>query len=115
MADFDIGGCFLNFVLHETVRALCGVDLTHYFWEGKILWECWAQAAMGLKSSSYQAVQAVLVAKEHIFADRKDHDNAYKWDRVQKKLTGSWSYGPLLPWVSKIHIDGGLIACDLFT
>eukprot|EP00980_Cylindrotheca_fusiformis_P030894 scaffold25597_cov206-Cylindrotheca_fusiformis.AAC.4 len=69
MADFDIGECFLNFILHESMQALCGIDLTHFFGEDskgkrKVLWERWARAAMGLKSSPYQAVQAVLVAKD---------------------------------------------------
>ncbi|CAJ1944736.1 unnamed protein product, partial [Cylindrotheca closterium] len=41
MSDFDIGDCFLNFVLHETLQSLCGVDLTKYFGEGDILWERW--------------------------------------------------------------------------
>jgi hypothetical protein len=31
MADNDVGEMFLNFVLHESVQALCGVDLTKYF------------------------------------------------------------------------------------
>jgi hypothetical protein len=39
MSEMDIGEMFLNFVLHESMQALCGVDLTHYFGEGKVLWE----------------------------------------------------------------------------
>ncbi len=41
----DIGEMFLNFVLHESMQALCGVDLTQFFGEkdehGKpvVLWE----------------------------------------------------------------------------
>jgi len=31
----DVGECFLNFVLHESIRLLAGVDLTHYF-PGKV-------------------------------------------------------------------------------
>lgn len=34
MADNDFGEMFLNFVLHEIVQALCGVDLTKYFPDG---------------------------------------------------------------------------------
>jgi hypothetical protein len=32
---------FLNFILHEDLRALAGVDLSHYFEDGKVgaLWE----------------------------------------------------------------------------
>ena len=34
MADNDVGEMFLNFILHESVEALCGVDLTKCFPEG---------------------------------------------------------------------------------
>eukprot|EP00980_Cylindrotheca_fusiformis_P024767 scaffold12423_cov140-Cylindrotheca_fusiformis.AAC.1 len=118
MADFDIGECFLNFVLHESMQALCGIDLSHFFGSNsggrKVLWERWARAAMGLKSSPYQAVQAVLVAKERVLGNRSDADNAYRWDVVRLNLPGSKEYDPTLPWVSKIRIDDGEIACDLF-
>lgn len=114
MADFDIGECFLNFVLHESMQALCGVDLTEYFGSGKILWERWARAAMGLKSSPYQAVQAVLVAKDVVLGERRDPGNAYRWDSVRLNLPGSEKYDPTLPWVSKIRLEDGKIACDLF-
>jgi hypothetical protein len=30
MADVDIGKMFLNFILHKDLRALAGVDLSHY-------------------------------------------------------------------------------------
>ena len=30
MADVDLGEMFLNFMLHESVRSLAGVDLSHY-------------------------------------------------------------------------------------
>jgi hypothetical protein len=31
MGDMDIGEMFLNFILHESMQALCGVDLTEFF------------------------------------------------------------------------------------
>jgi hypothetical protein len=52
MSDMDIGKMFLNFVLHELMQALCGVDLTNYFGEGKVLWERWTKAIYGLKIRS---------------------------------------------------------------
>jgi hypothetical protein len=65
MSDMDIGEMFLNFVLHESMQALCGVGLSSFFAgmdeEGKAvkLWERWTRAAVRrLKSSPYQAVQA---------------------------------------------------------
>jgi hypothetical protein len=77
MSYMDIGEMFLNFVLHESMQSLCGVDLTNYYGEGKLLWERWTRAATGLKSSPYQAVQAILVAKEVIRGDQKDPTNAF--------------------------------------
>ncbi|CAJ1966197.1 unnamed protein product [Cylindrotheca closterium] len=114
MSDFDIGDCFLNFVLQETLQSLCRVDLTKYFGEGDILWERWVQAAMGLKSSPYQAVQAIMVAKEIALGDRKDPKNSFRWDEVKLNLLGSSTYDPSLPWVFKIRWSDGKIAADLF-
>jgi hypothetical protein len=120
MSDMDIGEMFLNFILHESMQALCGVDLTQFFGEkdetGKptILWERWTRAAMGLKSSPYQAVQAILVGKELVKGDRKDPKNAFRWDEVRLNLPGSKDYDPKHPWVSKIRLTDGKIAADLF-
>jgi hypothetical protein len=114
MSDFDIGDCFLNFVMHETLQALCGVDLTLYFGEGQLLWERWVRAAMGLKSSPHQAVQAIMVAKGVMLGNRKDPKNAFRWDQVKLNLPGSATYDPSLPWVFKIRWSDGKIAADLF-
>jgi hypothetical protein len=85
IGDMDIGEIFLNFFLHESMQALCGVDLTEFF--GKrdedtgrkvLLWEKWVRAAISLKSSPYQAVQAILVAKEVILGDRTDSGNVFR-------------------------------------
>lgn len=69
---------------------------------------------MGLKSSPYQAVQAVMVAKEFVMGDRKDPANAFRWDVVRLNLPGSKDYDPAMPWVSKVRLDDGHVACDLF-
>ena len=117
MADFDVGDCFLNFPLHKDLRALCGVDLTLYFpiLEGDGLWEAWTRAAMGLKSSPYQAVQAMGVVQGVIMGDRLCIKNIFRWDFVRMNLPGSDAYDPSLPWVSKVRADDGRIASDLFT
>jgi hypothetical protein len=72
MADFDVGDCFLNFPLHDDLRALCGVDLMVYFpiHEGDTLWEAWTRAAIGLKSSPYQAVQEAIGVAQGIHYGR---------------------------------------------
>jgi hypothetical protein len=62
MADVDIDEMFLKFVLHRQLQVLAGVDLTHYFPKGdrgSKVWEVRLGAAMGLRSSPYQAVQAM--------------------------------------------------------
>ena len=65
LADVDVGECFLNFPLHQSLQALAGVDLSAYFpnSDGTRLWECWQRALMGVKSSPYQAVQGMSVAE----------------------------------------------------
>ena len=46
MGDTDLGDCFLNFILHESLRELAGVDLTWYQDEEPgptdgLVWERW--------------------------------------------------------------------------
>jgi hypothetical protein len=115
MVDVDIGECFLNFILHRELKELAGVDLTHFFSEdGTPLWEAWDRAAMGLKSSPYQAVSALTVADEMIRGDRKDKKNVFRWERVRLNLPVSEGYASGIPWVSKVRKDGTM-AADLFT
>ena len=121
MGDMDIGEMFLNFILHQSMQALCGVDLTEFFGKSdpesgrkQVLWEKWVRCAMGLKSSPYQAVQAMLVVKEVILGDPRDAENVFRWDKVRMNLPGSTDYDPTLPWVSKIRLEDGKIAADLF-
>jgi hypothetical protein len=121
MGDMDVGEMFLNFILHESMQALCGVDLTKFFGDTsnldgkpKLLWERWVRAAMGLKSSPYQSVQGMLVVKEVILGDRLDPENVFRWDHIRMNLPGSKTYDPSLPWVSKVRLSDGRIAADLF-
>jgi hypothetical protein len=67
MTNVDLGEfCFQNFVLHPRLKPLAGVDFTKYFAhkDGGKVWETWCQAAMGLKSSPYQAVQGMAYADD---------------------------------------------------
>lgn len=70
MADTNLGEMFLNFVLHESLRELAGVDVTHYCNDaettGDTCWERWTRCAMGLKPSPYQTTQAMLFAEDII-------------------------------------------------
>jgi hypothetical protein len=83
MANVDIGEMFLNFILHRELQSLAGVDLTHYFesedkgLRATKIWETWQRAAMGLRLSPYQAVQAMGVAEEVIHVDQKNPANVF--------------------------------------
>mmetsp|Transcript_17572 Transcript_17572/g.49639 ORF Transcript_17572/g.49639 Transcript_17572/m.49639 type:complete len:1287 (+) Transcript_17572:10428-14288(+) len=118
MADNDIGEMFLNFTLHESMQKLCGVDLTLYCNQDEVtksgvVWERWNRAAMGLKSSPYQAVQAMLFAEEVIRGNPTDATNIFRWHSVVLNLPGSKDYDPSLPWVAKVRMEGTL-ASDFY-
>jgi hypothetical protein len=122
MGDLDVGECFLNFMLHPTLRPYAGVDFTLFFPttgctgtnEASMVWEMWLRAAMGPKSSPYQAVQALGFAEEIIRGDRRDPRNIFRWGRVRLNLPGCEAYNPSLPCVSKVRSEDGKIAADLF-
>jgi hypothetical protein len=118
MSDNDVGEMFLNFMLHEDVRKLCGVDFTLYYPEElegsdlNVLWERWQRCAMGLRTSPYQAIQAVLWAEELIMGDRLDENNVFRWNQLHLNLPGSADYDPSKSWVRKLRSDG-VLAADL--
>ena len=115
MCDLDAGEMFLNFILHDSVRSLAGVDLSLYFGEdGQILWEAWHRAAMGLTSSPYQACQGMGIAEEVIRGNHLDPQNIFRWERIILNLPGSEEYDPSKPWVFKVREDGH-IAVDFCT
>jgi hypothetical protein len=70
---------------------------------------------MGLKSSPYQACQAMGFAEEVIRGSRRETNNVFRWDRVRMNLPGSDEYDPSLPWVSKVRKCDGRIAADVVT
>ena len=122
MADLDVGEMFLNFNLHSQLQELCGVDLTHFcgIEQGNsAIHERWNRAAMGLRSSPYQAVQAMTFAEEVILGEPRDETNPFRWDRVRLNLPGQRGYDPSLPWVSKVRTvvhprERAAIASDVF-
>ncbi|KAG7368517.1 hypothetical protein IV203_031260 [Nitzschia inconspicua] len=114
MADVDVGECFLKFILHKSICALAGVDLSLYLpptENSPVLWECWSRALMGAKSSPYQACQGMCVADELIRGDPNCPRNIFRWSKVRMNLPGSEGYDPTKAWVSKIRKDGK-VACD---
>ena len=117
LGDNDVGEMFLNFMLHEEVRRLCGVDFTLYFPEEvsedhQVLWARWTRCAMGLRTSPYQAVQGMLWAQEVIMGDRLSETNVFRWKAVKLNLPGSEDYNASEPWVCKVRMDG-ILASDI--
>jgi len=119
MGDIDVGDMFHNFMLHEDVQDLAGIDLTPFFPDEAVaagtpqsLWERWVRSAMGLKSSPYNTIQGMLFAEEIIRGDPANSKNIFRWDYVRLNLPGMDNYQTHLPWVSKIRRDDGQIACD---
>jgi hypothetical protein len=79
------------------------------------VWETWLRAAMGLKSSPYQAVQGLSFAEEVIRGDHKNPANVFCWHIIRRNLAGLEQYDSALPWISKIRKEDGKIATDLFS
>jgi hypothetical protein len=125
MGDLDVGEMCLNFPLHASLRALCGVDLTQY---GKFIelettattttWELrsyhWTRCPMGLRPSPYQTVRGMMVAEEVIRGDPSDPNNVFRWDHVEENLPATDGYDPTRAWIVRVRSDGTL-ASDLFT
>jgi hypothetical protein len=119
MGDIDVGDMFHNFMLHEKIRCVAGVDLTSFFPEEvkkrkdvHMLWEHWGRCGMGFKPSPYYAIQGILFAEEHIRGDPTEQSNVFRWDSVSLNVPGSQEYDPLKPWVSKTRSTDGRIAAD---
>lgn len=122
MGDIDIGDMFHNFMLHDSVQRVAGIDLTPFFPEDlearrdlRMLWARWVRAAMGLKNSPYNTIQGALFMDEVIRGDKGDPNNVFRWDLVRLNLPGQADYRPELPWVSKVRAEDAEIACDFVT
>jgi len=119
MCDNDIGEMFLNFMLHEDMRQLCGIDVGGFFPEeakaqgGQVIVR-WARNAMGLRPSPYTCVKFILLGHEVIMGNPNDPENVFQWLSIRLNLPGDPLYDPSVPWVSKVRKDGA-IAADLKT
>ena len=116
MVDADVGKCFLNVYLHSSLQPYVEVDLSHYIKRenGMRHWVRWYRARMGLKSSPYQACQAMMVVEEVIKGDCTNPTNPFQWDLVDENLPGSDGYDPTKPWIHKTKANDGQILCNIF-
>ena len=118
--DGDIGEMFLNFMVHEMLRELSGVDISHVRSDDPIFeaaraaaWERWCRNWMGLKDSPVRSIQLMTRVKLVAYGDRRVRTNPFHWERVVFNLPGMADYRPDLPWGMKVRFDGHL-ACEVF-
>jgi hypothetical protein len=115
MVDLDIGDMFLNFMLHKAARPFVGIDVSNIFPDqisphANCLWLQWCRCAMGLKSSPYQAIRAVLFAEEFLKGHHNDTKNPFHFCDVRLNLPGNNDYSPNLSWFSTMDSHGKLAA-----
>ena len=118
--DMDVGEMFLNFMLHEMLRELSGVDISSLRSDDPLFerarstsYERWCRNWMGLKDSPVRSIAHMTRIKHIAYGDRKDRTNPFHWERVVFNLPGTTGYRPDLPWVMKIRYDGHL-ACEVY-
>lgn len=121
--DMDIGEMFLNFLLHEKLKEMAGVDIRYVRsketsdvdWEKsrENNWERWCRNFMGLRDSPFRSIQQLIRLKIAAYGDRRDKTNPFHWEKVIFNLPGTPGYRPGLPWVMKVRFDGHL-ACEVY-
>ena len=92
----DVGDQFLNFKLHELMRAESGVDVQMVrsrdprdeSWEASRqgTWERWERNWMGLRVSPYHSIQWQIRLKLEVYRDRRVLTNPFHWDRVELNM-----------------------------
>ena len=107
----DVGEMFLNFLLHEEMKEMSGVDISHVRsklasdkeWEDdrKQCWERWCRNWMGLRDSPYRSVQHMIRLKFIAYGDKEEPSNPFHWSEVKYNFPGKKGYDPSRPWVCK--------------
>jgi hypothetical protein len=110
MSDHDIGEMFLNFPMHQSIQAYCGIDLKPYLHpdSSQTHIERWVRCMMGWVAAPYVTTQSLALAKETIFGDQWRTDNPYHWVAVVLNLPGQEDYSPNLPWVRRVTSTGDI-------
>jgi hypothetical protein len=60
---------------------------------------------MGLTSSPYFCIKALLIALEMVAGDRRSAINPFRWDRIHLNLPGAEHYDPSRPKISRLVAD----------
>ena len=125
--DLDVGECFHNYGLYRELIPYSGVDLTCFrkqiardfpdapHLHDKRIAAVWTRTWFGFRQSPEVSFMFHHIAEEIIRGDRRDENNALRFDRVIINAIGNKDYNPSLPNVFKfddIHkrIAGDLIA-----
>ena len=128
MGDMDIGDCWHNFVLNESIQGLVGLNWSHHKFNTQDLgplgvllpnydtatWkdnvhllggECFKRQCMGLRPSPYTCICDMRRAEEFVGGNRYDDINPFHWCEVQFNLPGMEDYTPARSRVYIIRRD----------
>ena len=110
VVDIDLGEMFLNFPLHNCLKAFCGVDLTPFkrqifnqfphlreqYQKGRLATH-WTRLCFGWRQSPELSENYYYLAEEFVRGDRLAIDNPLRWDEVILNLVGNSDFDPSLP------------------
>ena len=93
---------FLNFLLHEELKRISGVNIRHVRlmdpndaeWEASRRRdrERWGRNWMGLTDSPYRSIQPMIRLKMDAYGDKTDVANPFHWSTVRLNLPGKKGY-----------------------
>jgi hypothetical protein len=111
--DFDIGEQFHNYMLHESERCFCGVQVPTRLVESLRAEGVqvaplmrWERLVFGWQSSPYLALRMLARALELARGHPLDLDSAFCFDTVSLNLPGAPGYDPGRLRVTKVRRDG---------
>ena len=123
--DLDVGECFHNYSLYQELIPYSGLDLTCFrkqiardfpgtpYIKDKRIAAVWTRTWFGYRQSPEVSFLFHHLAEEIIRGDRRDKNNALRFDRVIINAIGNANYNPALPNVFKFDDINKRIAGDL--
>ena len=119
MADNDVGECFYNWRLDESIIPYTGIDLSHYFGSDpahppkgtpsqklRKKWFSWQRPPMGCRPAPYISARCMTWLKEETLGNRFDPDNVFQWESLVVNCPGGSTYQAWMPYVYKRRADG---------
>ena len=96
----DVGEMFLNFLLHNNIKAYYVVNLAllkDLKGFDKDIQCRWSRTWMGFKPILYLAVRQLLIAEDQARGDYLDQNNPFYWDEVKLNFPCTTKFNPELP------------------